>query len=566
VNAEFDKAMADGYVLAEPGLVYGRPMLDDQPTNAAFVQVALSMLNRHGLIAGATGTGKTKTLQLMAGQLSRAGVPCFVADIKGDLTGMAAPGDATNPKVVERMQSLGLPFQPQGHPVEFLSLTGQKGAQVRATVHSFGPVLLGKVLDLNETQVSVLALVFKYCDDNQLPLLDLKDLVTILQYLSSDEGKPFLQAYGGMSTATVGVLLRSIVVMEQEGADIFFGEPEFNVTDLLRTTPDGAGVISLLELSDVMDKPRLFSTFMLWMLAELYESLPEVGDLPKPKLCFFFDEAHLLFADVSDALMEQIERTARLIRSKGVGVYFATQAPTDVPSSVLAQLGNRVEHALRAFTPEDADALRKTVRTFPTSTFYDVEKLLTSLGIGEAAVTVLSPRGIPTPLAATRLAAPDSSMTPLSDADFAAHVAAGALTLKYGTPIDRDSAYERITSRLQREAAAQAAPPPPPPPPPPGPYAAPGGYGYPAQPGYSPAPQPRPMTPAQQQAEIHRQAREMAAQQREAEREAARQRREQAAAERRVKTEQARTQREQARVVNSVVRGVFGVLTGRRRW
>ncbi len=321
-------------------------------------------------------------------------------------------------------------------------------------------------------------------------------------------------------------------------------------------------MISLLELSDVMDKPRLFSTFMLWMLAELYESLPEVGDLPKPKMCFFFDEAHLLFDDISDALMEQIERTARLIRSKGVGVYFATQAPTDVPSSVLAQLGNRVEHALRAFTPEDADALRKTVRTFPTSTFYDVEKLLTSLGIGEAAVTVLSPRGIPTPLAATRLAAPDSSMTPLSDADFVAHVAAGALTIKYGTPIDRDSAYERITSRLQREAAAQAAPPPPPPPP--GPYAPPGGYAYPPQPGY-PA-QPKPMTPAQQQAEIRRQAREMAAQQRAAEREAAAQRREQAAAERRAKTEQARTERERARVVNSVVRGVFGVLTGRRRW
>ena len=289
-----------------------------------------------------------------------------------------------------------------------------------------------------------------------------------------------------------------------------------------------------------------------------------MGDLPKPKLCFFFDEAHLLFNDISDALMEQIERTARLIRSKGVGVYFATQAPTDVPSSVLAQLGNRVEHALRAFTPEDADALRKTVRTFPISTFYDVEKLLTSLGIGEAAVTVLSPRGIPTPLAATRLAAPDSSMSPLADADFVAHIAAGALTLKYGTPIDRDSAYERITSRLQREAAAQAAPPPPPPPP--GPYAAPGGYGYPTQPAYSPPPQPRPMTPAQQQAEIRRQAREMATEQRAAEREAAHQRREQAAAERRVKTEQARTQREQARVVNSVVRGVFGVLTGRRRW
>src|SRR6188472_1297891 len=437
MDKAFHDAMAAGYALTEPGLVLGSPMLDGELANDARVQVALSMLNRHGLIAGATGTGKTKTLQLMAGQLSRAGVPCFVADIKGDLTGMAAPGDAANPKVIERMQSLGLPFQPQGHPVEFLSLTGRRGAQVRATVHSFGPVLLGKVLDLNETQTSVLALIFKYCDDNQLPLLDLKDLVATLRFLSSDEGKPFLEAYGGMSTATVGVLLRSIVVLEQEGADIFFGEPEFNVTDLLRTTPDGAGVISLLELSDVMDKPRLFSTFMLWMLAELYESLPEVGDLPKPKLCFFFDEAHLLFDDASEALLEQVERTARLIRSKGVGIYFVTQVPTDVPSAVLAQLGNRVQHALRVFTPDDAEDLAKAVKTFPMTEHFDVATTLTSLGIGEALVTVLSPRGVPTALAPTLLAPPDSLMAPMPDADFRARIAASPYQAKYGVTIDR---------------------------------------------------------------------------------------------------------------------------------
>ena len=277
-----------------------------------------------------------------------------------------------------------MPFTPSGHPVEFLSLSGKLGAQVRATVSSFGPLLLGKVLDLNETQTSILALVFKYCDDNELPLLDLKDLATTLKFLSSDEGKPILEEYGGMSSASVGVLLRSIVVLEQEGADIFFGEPEFDVDDLLRTTPEGEGIVHVLELSDVMDKPRLFSTFMLWMLAQLYETLPEAGDLPKPKLCFFFDEAHLLFDDASDALMDQIERTARLIRSKGVGVYFVTQAPTDVPASVLSQLGNRIQHALRAFTPDDAEALRKTARTFPMTEFYDVERTLTSLGIGEA--------------------------------------------------------------------------------------------------------------------------------------------------------------------------------------
>ena len=322
--------------------------------------------------------------------------------------------------MIERCTSLNWTFQPAGHPVEFLSLSGKLGAQVRATVHSFGPLLLGKVLGLNDTQTSILSLVFKYCDDNALPLLDLADLSTTLKYLGSDEGKPILADYGGMSSASLGVLIRSIVSLEQQGAGVFFGEPEFDVRDLLRTTADGAGTISILELSDVMDKPRLFSTFMLWLLAQLYTVLPEVGDLPKPKLAFFFDEAHLLFADASDALMEQVERTVRLIRSKGVGVYFATQAPTDIPPSVLAQLGNRVEHALRAFTPQDADNLRKVVRTFPITTFYDVEQTIQSLGIGEALVTVLTPNGVPTPLAATRLGPPDSLMAALDPAAFQA--------------------------------------------------------------------------------------------------------------------------------------------------
>jgi DNA helicase HerA-like ATPase len=365
MDQAFRDAISAGYGFDEPTLIIGSAMLEGELFNDVRIQVPMSTLNRHGLVAGATGTGKTKTLQLLAGQLSEAGVPVFVADIKGDLTGLAAPGDGANPKVQERAASLGWTFEAAGHPVDFLSLTGSLGSQVRATVHSFGPLLLGKVLDLNETQTSILALVFKYCDDNDLPLLDLKDLATTLKFLSSDEGKPILEDYGGMSSASVGVLLRSIVVLEQEGADVFFGEPEFDVEDLLRSTPDGKGVISVLELSDVMDQPRLFSTFMLWMLAQLYETLPEAGDLPKPKLCFFFDEAHLLFDDASDALLEQVERTARLIRSKGVGVYFVTQAPTDVPASVLSQLGNRVQHALRAFTPDDADALRKTARTFP---------------------------------------------------------------------------------------------------------------------------------------------------------------------------------------------------------
>jgi uncharacterized protein len=395
MDPAFAEQMTSGYALNEPALVIGSPMLGDELLPDVRVQVALSMLNRHGLIAGATGTGKTKTLQLLAGQLSDLGVPVFVSDIKGDVTGIAAPGDATNPKVIDRCQTLKWTFRPEGHPAEFLSLSGQLGAQVRASVHSFGPLLLGKVLGLNDTQTSILSLVFKYCDDNQLPLLDLADLQTTLNYLASDDAKGALAEYGGISPASLGVMIRSIIQVEQQGADIFFGEPEFDVMDLMRTTPDGKGIVSLLELSDVMDKPVMFSTFMLWMLAQLYHALPEAGDLPKPKLCFFFDEAHLLFDDASDALLKEVEQTARLIRSKGVGVYFVTQTPTDVPPSILAQLGNRVEHALRAFTPQDADNLKKTARTFPITTFYDVETTLTSLGIGEALVTVLSPRGVP---------------------------------------------------------------------------------------------------------------------------------------------------------------------------
>ena len=557
MDQAFRDAIAAGYTFDEPTLIIGSAMRDGELFNDVRVQVPLSILNRHGLVAGATGTGKTKTLQLMAGQLSKQGVPVFVADIKGDLTGLAAPGDATNPKVIERVQSMGWTFEAAGHPVEYLSLTGKLGAQVRATVHSFGPLLLGKVLDLNETQTSILALVFKYCDDNDLPLLDLKDLAATLKYLSSDDGKPILADYGGMSPASVGVLLRSLVVLEQEGADVFFGEPEFDVHDLMRTSADGQGIISILELSDVMDKPRLFSTFMLWMLAQLYEGMPEVGDLPKPKLCFFFDEAHLLFKDASDALMEQIERTARLIRSKGVGIYFVTQVPGDVPSSVLAQLGNRVQHALRAFTPEDADALRKAARTFPTTTFYDVETTITGLGTGEALVTVLSSKGVPTPLAATRLLPPDSLMAPVDPATFQNLVAASPLHAKYGTLIDRDSAYERITGKLAAAKAAAAA----------------AAQEAATRAGLDPttAGGLNQMTPAQQQREIARRQREIDAAQQRAAREAERQQRADAKAAAAAAKARQRTIdsaiRTGGRVVTSrvgqdLIRGIFGTLFG----
>ncbi len=553
MDQAFRDAMTSGYTLTEPSLIIGSAMLDGELFNDTRVQIALSMLNRHGLIAGATGTGKTKTLQLLAGQASKAGIPVFVADIKGDLTGLAGPGDGTNPKVVERAASMAWTFEASAHPVEFVSLSGKLGSQVRATVHSFGPLLLGKVLDLNDTQTSILALVFKYCDDNDLPLLDLKDLTAVLKFLASDDGKPILADYGGMSPASVGVLLRSIVVLEQEGADVFFGEPEFEVEDLLRTTPEGLGIITVLELSDVMDKPRLFSTFMLWMLAQLYESLPEAGDLPKPKLCFFFDEAHLLFDDASQALLDQVERTARLIRSKGVGVYFVTQAPTDVPSPILAQLGNRFQHALRAFTPEDADALRKTARTFPMTTFFDVEKTITSLGTGEALVTVLSPKGVPTPLAATRLIPPDSRMAPIDEVLFRGTIAMSPLQAKYGQTVDRDSAYERITARIAaaRQAAVDAA----------------------VRAGVDPttAAGMNTMTAAQQQREVARQQKEIETAQKAAAREAERQQRaEEKAAVASAKAQQKTIDtaiRTGGKIVGSrlgqdVVRGIFGTLFG----
>ena len=418
------------------------------------VRVPLAMLNRHGLIAGATGTGKTKTLQLIAEQLSAQGVAVFLADIKGDVSGVAAPGQS-NDRVATRAKETGYEWKPAGCPVEFLSLTGAKGAQLRATVSSFGPLLLAKVLDLNDTQASVLTMVFKYCDDKGLLLLDFSDLRAVLQYLS-DDGADELKAYGGMSKQTVGVLLREMIELESQGAKEFFGEPEFALTDLIRTAPDGRGVVSVLELSDVQDKPALFSTFLLWMLARLYHDLPEMGDLPKPKLVFFFDEAHLLFRGANKALLEQIDQVVRLIRSKGVGVYFVTQSPKDVPANVLAQLGNRVQHALRAFTEDDQKALAAAARTFPKTEFYDIEETLTTLGIGEAFVTVLSENGAPTPPFATRLIPPGSRMAPLTDDEMKAALAASAQVQKYAQDIDRESAREMLEARHAATVPAPA--------------------------------------------------------------------------------------------------------------
>jgi uncharacterized protein len=456
-----DKAVLDAARAAFPSgsksITLGAVVHDGQCGGDPLVGVPLAMVNRHGLIAGATGTGKTKSLQLIAEQLSANGVPVFLADIKGDVSGIATAG-ASNDRVTSRAKDTGYDWKPAEYPAEFLSLTGTKGAQLRATVSSFGPLLLAKVLGLNDTQSSVLALVFKYCDDKGLLLLDLSDLRAVLQYLSG-EGADQLKDYGGMSKQTVGVLLREMVELEQQGADRFFGEPQFELTDLLKVGSDGRGVVSVLELQDVQDKPALFSTFMLWMLATLYHDLPEVGDIDEPKLVFFFDEAHLIFDDASKALLDQIEQVVRLIRSKGVGVFFVTQSPKDVPATVLGQLGHRVQHALRAFTPDDEKAMKAAARTFPKTKFYDIEETLTSLGIGEALVTVLAPSGVPTQPFATRMIPPASRMGPLTNDELQQRLASSAQVRKYATAVDRESAREMLSARAGAAASAAAAAP-----------------------------------------------------------------------------------------------------------
>jgi DNA helicase HerA-like ATPase len=437
----------------------GAPVHDGHCHPEPLIGVPLAMLNRHGLVAGATGTGKTKTLQLMTEGLSATGVPVFVADIKGDVAGLAAPGQP-GPRVEARAKETGATWRPAGFPIELLSLSGKLGAQLRATVSSFGPLALGKVMGLNDTQASVLALVFKYCDDRRLPLLDFKDLRAVLNHLA-DAGPELQRDYGGISKASVGVLLREMVELEQQGAGALFGEPELEVDDLMELAPDGRGRISVLELSDVQDRPAMFSTFMMWMLAELYHQLPEVGDADKPKLVFFFDEAHLLFKDASKAFLEQVEQVVRLVRSKGVGIFFVTQSPKDVPAPILAQLGNRVQHALRAFTPDDEKALRAAARTFPKTPYYDVQETLTTLGIGEALVTVLSENGAPTPPFVTRVAPPASRMGPLTPAELAPLLQSEQVR-KYAAAVDRESAYEMLGQRIVPDASANdnASPPP----------------------------------------------------------------------------------------------------------
>ncbi|GAB2491037.1 DUF853 family protein [Luteococcus sediminum] len=452
------KAITTGYTFDEPAIELGVLVEADQPVPEAVIRIPLGMLNRHGLVAGATGTGKTKTLQLMAEQISAAGVPVFAADVKGDLSGLGSAGESSE-KLQARTAAIGQQWQGLASPVEYFQLGDEQGGQgipLRATVTSFGPLLLAKVLGLNETQESSLGLVFHYADGHGLPLLDLADLRELLLWLTSDEGKPELKGIGGLSTATAGVILREITALQAQGADAFFGEPEFETADLLRTAEDGRGTISLLELPNLADRPALFSTFLMWLLAELFHDLPEVGDVDKPRLVFFFDEAHLLFNGASKAFLEAIAQTVRLIRSKGVGVFFVTQSPKDVPDAVLAQLGSRVQHQLRAHTPNDARALKQTVATFPRS-HYDLGEALQQLGIGEAIVTVMDPDGAPTPVAWTRMRAPQSLMAPTPAEQVAAAVAASPLQAKYGHSVNRESAQEILAARLQASAEVEAA-------------------------------------------------------------------------------------------------------------
>ncbi|GGB25190.1 ATPase [Flexivirga endophytica] len=437
----------NGYSFDSEVIELGAAVIDDAAHADVPVRLPVSMMNRHGLVAGATGTGKTKTLQLMAEQLSTAGVPVFLADIKGDVSGIASPGEGGE-KIDARAKDVGQDWKATAFPTEFLSLGGKgKGVPIRATITSFGPTLLSKVLGLNDTQESSLGLVFHYADKRGLSLLDLKDLTAVIQFLVSDEGKEDLKGLGGLSSSTAGVILRNLIAFSDQGAEAFFGEPEFDTADLTRVAEDGRGVVTCLEVPGVQDKPALFSTFLMWLLADLFHDLPEVGDADKPKLVFFFDEAHLLFNDASPAFLTAIEQTVKLIRSKGVGIFFVTQTPKDVPNDVLSQLGNRVQHALRAFTPDDAKALRATVQTFPTSG-YDLEKLLTSLGTGEAVITVLSEKGAPTPVAWTRMRAPLSLMAPSPAETMDGIIAKSPLAPKYSEAVDRESAYEMLNKKL----------------------------------------------------------------------------------------------------------------------
>ena len=450
-SVKFLETIKNGYSFKGECFKIGCAMLDGEVVAGADVMIPMKTLNRHGLIAGATGTGKTKTLQVLAEGLSDASIPVLMMDIKGDLSGIAAPG-TVNDRITERCQKLALEFKANGYPVELLTLSSQKGARLRATVSEFGPVLLSKILGLNDTQGGFVAMIFKYCDDNKLPLLDLKDFIKVLQYVGG-EGKVELEKdYGKISTTSTGTILRKVIELQQQGADIFFGEKSFEVDDLMRIADDGRGMISIVRVTDLQDRPKLFSTFMLQLLAELYATSPEEGDLDKPKLVMIIDEAHLIFQEANEALLQQIETIIKLIRSKGIGIYFCTQNPMDVPADVLAQLGLKIQHALRAFTAADRKVIRQTAENYPETTFYKTEDLITQLGTGEAFVTILNEKGIPTPLAHCMIRPPQSRMDILTELEIDALVSKSKIASRYNEVVDSKSAYELLTEKLENAA------------------------------------------------------------------------------------------------------------------
>ncbi|MBL0884580.1 MAG: DUF853 family protein [Chitinophagaceae bacterium] len=447
----FLQSVTTGYTFKGEHVKIGMGMLDGEVIEGASISLPLKTLNRHGLIAGATGTGKTKTLQLISEYLSDNSVPVVLMDIKGDLSGIAAAG-TSNEKLIERSKKLGVEFSPTAFPVELLTLSNQPGVRLRATVSEFGPVLLSKILGLNDTQGGLVALIFKYCDDHQMPLLNLKDFIKVLQYIGNEGKAEIEKEYGKISTSSTGTILRKVIELQQQGADVFFGEKSFEVDDLMRISDDGRGMIHVLRVTDMQDRPKLFSTFMLQLLAELYASCPEEGDIDKPKLVLFIDEAHLVFNEASEALLQQIETVIKLIRSKGIGIFFCTQNPQDIPAAIFSQLGLQLQQALRAFTAADRKTIKQAAENFPETDFYKTDELLTQLGIGEAFVTLLNEKGIPTPLLHTMLCAPRSRMDILTDAEIQQLVNSSKLASKYSKEIDSESAYEILTAKLEEAA------------------------------------------------------------------------------------------------------------------
>ncbi len=447
-QSEFLAAINTGYLFKGEKVKIGCGMLEGKVVTGADIFLPLKTLNRHGLIAGATGTGKTKTLQVISECLSDNSVPVLLMDIKGDLSGIAASG-TLNDKIKERSQILQVDWKAAAYPTELLTLSNEKGIRLRATVSEFGPVLLSKILDLNDTQGGLVAIIFKYCDDNKMPLLNLKDFIKVLQFIGDEGKKEIEKEYGKISTSSTGTILRKVIELQQQGADVFFGEKSFEVDDLMRISDDGRGMISVLRVTDMQDRPKLFSTFMLQLLAELYASCPEEGDMDRPKLVLFIDEAHLVFNEASDALLQQIETIIKLIRSKGIGIYFCTQNPQDIPASILSQLGLKVQHALRAFTAADRKTIKQAAENFPETAFYQTDELLTQMGIGEAFITLLNEKGIPTPLVHTMLCSPKSRMDVLNEDEIETLTASSKLVAKYAREIDSESAYEMLTAKLE---------------------------------------------------------------------------------------------------------------------